>query len=88
MTIERFIWTIHAEERLAQRGLTRARVERAIRELHSLRETNEGEAGWRLDAGHFVVVYDYPDHMNLDAVQIVSAWAKRRRGRPHLRGLS
>ncbi|HYM55786.1 MAG TPA: hypothetical protein VES97_10510 [Solirubrobacteraceae bacterium] len=79
MTIDRFTWTIHAEERLSQRGLTRARVERAVRELHPIRETNEGEAEWRIDAGNFVVVYDHPDSNDIDAVRIVSAWTKRRR---------
>jgi hypothetical protein len=79
MTIDRFTWTIHAEERMPQRGLTRRRVERAVRELHPVRETNEGEAEWRVDAGHFVVIYDHPDGEDLDAVRIVSAWPKRRR---------
>jgi hypothetical protein len=41
MTIEHFKWTIHAEERLPQRELTRARVEHAVRELHPLREANQ-----------------------------------------------
>jgi hypothetical protein len=85
MTIHRFTWTIHAEERLPQRGLTRARVEHAVRELHPIRETNQGEAEWRVDAGRFVVIYDHPDREDLEAVRIVSAWSKRRR---HLRGLS
>jgi hypothetical protein len=85
MTIRRFTWTIHAEERLPQRGLTRTRVERAVRELHPIREPNQGEAEWRVDAGRFVVIYDHPDLEDLEAVRIVSAWPKRRR---HLRGLS
>jgi hypothetical protein len=88
MTIDRFTWTTHAEERLPQRELTRERVERAVRELHPLRETNEGAAAWRVDAGRFVVVYDHPDHNDIDAVRIVSAWPKRRRRKRHLRGLS
>ena len=87
MTIDRFTWTIHAEERLPQRGLTRARVERAVRGLHPIREANEGEAEWRVDAGSFVVIYDHPDHRDAEAVRIVSAWPKRGRRR-HLRGLS
>lgn len=46
MPIKRFIWTFHAEDRLLERGLTRAQVERAVRELHPLRETNAGDAQW------------------------------------------
>jgi hypothetical protein len=61
MTIDRFTWTIHAEERLHQRGLTRVRVERAVRKLHPIREINDGNADWRVDAGNFTVVYDHPD---------------------------
>ncbi|MGH8980757.1 MAG: hypothetical protein ACRDWE_07040 [Acidimicrobiales bacterium] len=87
MTINRFTWTIHAEERLPQRGLTRARVERAVRELHPIRGSNEGEAEWRVDAGRFVVVYDHPVRSDIGVVRIVSVWPKRRRRR-HLRGLS
>jgi hypothetical protein len=88
MTIQRFTWTIHAEKRVAQRGLTRARIERAVRELHPTRETNDGEAEWRVDAGLFVVVHDHPDREDIDAVRIISAWPKRGRSRKlHLRGL-
>lgn len=81
MTIEHFNWTIHAEDRLPQRGLTRARVERAVRELHPIREANQGAAEWRVDAGRFVVVYDHPDDDDIDAVRIVSVWSKRKRKR-------
>jgi hypothetical protein len=81
MTIERFEWTIHAEERLPQRELTRAVVERAVEELHPLREANEGSAEWRIDAGRFVVIYDHPHKEDIDAVRIVSAWSKHRRKR-------
>lgn len=81
MAIKRFTWTIHAEERLPQRELVRAHIERAIRDLHPLRETNQGAAEWRVDAGRFVVIYDHPDDGDLDAVRIVSVWSKRRRKR-------
>ena len=81
MPIDHFTWTTHAEERLRQRGLTRVRVERAVRELHPIRETNEGEAEWRVDEGRFVVLYDHPDCEDIGAVRIVSAWPKRRRRR-------
>ena len=88
MTIKRFTWTIHAEERLSQRGLTRIRVERAVRALHPIRETNKGDGEWRIDAGSFVVIYDLPHGEDIGAVRIISAWPKRRRRRRHLRGLS
>ena len=81
MTIEHFKWTIHAEERLPQRELTRALVERAVRELHPLRKANHGAAEWRVDTGRFVVVYDHPDGGEIDAVRIVSVWSRRRRKR-------
>jgi hypothetical protein len=83
MTIDRFTWTIHAEDRLRQRGLVREVVEHTVQELHPIRETNQGAAEWRIDAGRFVVLYDYPDNGDIDAVRIVSAWSKpRRRRRP------
>lgn len=88
MTIERITWTAHAEDRLAQRGLTRERVERTVRDLHPIREDNEGEAEWRVDAGSFVVVYAHADNKDTATVRIVSVWPKRRRHRRHLRGLS
>jgi hypothetical protein len=81
VTVERFSWTIHAEERLPERGVTRDAVERAIREGHPIREPNDGEADWRIDAGRFVVVYDHPHRDDLDAVCIVSVWSKHRRRR-------
>jgi hypothetical protein len=81
MTIHRFSWTAHAEDRVAQRGLSRARVEEAVRELHPLREVNNGAAAWRVDASRFVVVYDHPDNDDINAVRIVSVWCKRRRNR-------
>lgn len=87
MTIEQITWTFHAEERLAQRGLTRTGVERAVRELHSIREINKGRAAWRVDAGRFVVVYDRAAGLN--SVRIVSVWSKsRRRTRRHRGELS
>jgi hypothetical protein len=88
MTIERLTWTTHAEDRLLQRGLTRERVERAVQDLHPIREDNEGEAEWRVDAGGFVVVYAHPDNEDTATARIVSVWPKRHGRRRHLRGLS
>jgi hypothetical protein len=51
-------------------------VERAVLELHPIRELNKGQAAWRVDAGSFVVVYDRSAGLN--SVRIVSVWAKRR----------
>jgi hypothetical protein len=81
MAIDHFTLTVHADERLPQRGLTRARVENALRQLHPIRETNEGTAQWRVDAGGFVIVYVHPDGDDVSSVRIVSVWTKRRRKR-------
>ncbi len=81
MTIERFVWTIHAEERLGERGLTKELVEKAVREGHPIRHANEGEADWLVDAGRFFVAYDHPALGDIDAVCIVTVWTKRRRKR-------
>ncbi len=82
--IKRFVWTIHAEDRLPERGLTKEQVERALVKGHPLRVANAGEADWLLDAGHFVVIYDHPDSGDIDAVRIVTVWTKRRRHRLRL----
>jgi hypothetical protein len=81
MPIKRFAWTWHAEERLAERGLTKSHVEQAVRDGHPLGESNEGEADWRIEARDFVVVYDHPDGKDTDAVRVVSAWRKRHKCR-------
>jgi hypothetical protein len=74
--IDSFRWTIHAERRLSERGLTRARVERAVRTLHPIRQSNAGTADWRVDAGTFVVVYDHPAEDGVRVARIVSVWKK------------
>jgi hypothetical protein len=83
MPIERFIWTEHAEQRLAERGLTRVDVERAIREGHDARRINTGDADWRVhgirpDEREFEVVYDHPIGGDRTAARIVSAWPLRK----------
>lgn len=82
MGIERFIWTDHAELRLGQRGLTRFEVEEAIREGHEIRESNHGDAAWRVegvraDGRKFVVIYDNPARGDEGAACVVSAWPLR-----------
>jgi hypothetical protein len=81
VTIQRFVWTLHAEDRLHERKLTKELVEKAIREGHPMRKTNEGEADWRIDASRFVAVYDHPHRDDIDAVCIVSVWSKHRKRR-------
>ena len=75
-SVERFIWTTHAEERRASRLLDRAALEQAIRHGHSERMINRGKADWRVDGlladgRHFVVVYDHPNRVT---ARIVSVW--------------
>jgi hypothetical protein len=79
MAAPRFVWTFHAGRRLRERGLTHEFVERAIRELHPIREANEGEADWRIDAGDFVVLYDYAASGRLRTIRIITVWSKRHR---------
>jgi hypothetical protein len=74
----RFIWTAHAEDRLSERGMNRSAVERAIRENHRIRETNDGAADWRVDTGRFVAIYDQSDVAGTVTICVVSVWAKRR----------
>lgn len=76
MTIERFIWTSHAEERRARRLLDRSALEQAISGGHPERKINRGEADWRIDdllpdGRHFAVIYDNPDGTS---ARIVSVW--------------
>jgi uncharacterized protein YjiS (DUF1127 family) len=70
---------------LPGRGLSRNEVEQAVRRLHLLRQPNDGDADWRIDAGRFVVLYDHPDQNDIDAARIITAWPKRRKRRRHLK---
>jgi hypothetical protein len=84
--IRRCVWTVHALERLSQRGLNRETVEQAIRERHAVRQLNSGDADWRVDAIRFVVLYDHPHENDMRVVRIVTVWPKRSlRGKRHLR---
>ena len=79
MAIERFIWTHHAEGKCLRRLLDRAAVERVIRDGHSDRQINHGEAEWLIygllaDGRRFEVVYDHPHGADNAAVRIVSVW--------------
>jgi hypothetical protein len=79
MAIERFIWTEHAQMRLAERHLDAAEIERAIRELHAERQENDGRAEWLVggvtaDGAAFEAIYDHPHGEDDTAVRIVSVW--------------
>lgn len=79
MAVERFIWTHHAEGKRLRRLLDRSELERAIRDGHSDRRINHGDAEWRIDGlladgRRFVVVYDHPHGADHTAVRIVSVW--------------
>lgn len=79
MAIERFVWTEHAQMRLAGRLLGAAEVERAISERHADREVNDGRAEWLVggvtaDGTPFEAIYDHPHGDDDAAVRIVSVW--------------
>lgn len=79
MEIERFVWTVHAENRLRQRRLEPADVEQAIRGRHSEREVNDGRAEWLVSGETpngvtFEAIYDHPHGDDAGAVRIVSVW--------------
>lgn len=79
MVIERFVWTVHAEDRLRQRRLDAADVEQAIKDRHSERKTNDGRAEWLVGGQTpggvaFEAIYDHPHGDDESAVRIVSVW--------------
>jgi hypothetical protein len=79
MPIERFVWTTHAERRRARRLLDRSALEQAIRDGHSERAINRGEADWLIesllpDGRRFSVVYDHPYCADRTTVLIVTVW--------------
>jgi hypothetical protein len=87
MPIERFIWTIHAEERLDERHLTRGEVEQAVRDGHSLRQLNYGDADWRIhavrsDGYTYAITYDNPAYGDSAVARIVTAWPLRTARKP------
>jgi len=77
--IERFVWTVHAKDRLGERRLDAADVEEAIRERHSERKANDGRAEWLVGGQTsggvaFEAIYDHPHGNDDSAVRIVSVW--------------
>jgi hypothetical protein len=84
--IERFVWTDHAELRFGERGLTRPDIEQVVREGHSSREVNRGDANWRVygtrsDGQQFAVIYDHPAMGDAAVARIVSIWLVRNSSR-------
>jgi uncharacterized protein DUF4258 len=80
--IERFVWTVHAEDRRIERQLDRFELERAIRDGHANRQINRGRADWLIagvlaDGRPFAVVYDHPHGADHAAARIVSVWPLR-----------
>jgi hypothetical protein len=85
--IERICWTSHALERVDQRGLVREEVEAVLRQDHTMRALNRGEADWRLHGAtragrRFAVIYDQPVLGDRAAARIVSVWVVRDRVQP------
>ncbi len=81
MPVERFVWTDHAVERLAERGLTRFKVEDAIRDGHEGRQPNEDGADWLITvttpSGIAIeAVYDHPYRGDESTARIVSVWRR------------
>lgn len=79
MEIERFVWTVHAADRLRQRRLSASDVEQAIKSRHSEREVNDGRAEWLVSGETpegviFEAIYDHPHGNDGGAVRIVSVW--------------
>lgn len=81
----KLMWTTHALERLPERGLTHEMVERAVQDGHARREANRGPADWRIDAGHFFVLYDHPADEDIDKIRVITVWTKHRKRRRHLK---
>jgi hypothetical protein len=77
--IERFVWTVHAEDRRRQRRLDATDIEQAIRDGHTQREVNDGRAEWLIagkteDGTSFEAIYDHPHGSDEGAARIVSVW--------------
>jgi hypothetical protein len=63
-------------------GAAQSEVQAAVRDAHSLREPNRGEADWRVhglraNGRRFAVIYDHPVQGQRNTVRIVSVWTLR-----------
>jgi hypothetical protein len=77
--VKRSVWTVHAEDRLQERRLDAADIEKAIKDRHSERQVNDGRAEWLVsgrtpDGMAFEAIYDHPHGDDGSAVRIVSVW--------------
>lgn len=77
--ITEFIWTDHALDRIAERGVTRSEVQAAIREAHEDRVSNLGRADWLVatttESGiRIEAIYDHPYRGDEITARIVSVW--------------
>jgi hypothetical protein len=70
-------WTLHAIDKARQLGFARADVEAAVLDGHRGRHRNAGEAGWKVVAGRFVVVYEHPDGGDPLFARVVTVWRRR-----------
>jgi hypothetical protein len=70
-------WTLHAIDKAQQFGFARADVEAAVLDGHRGRHRNAGEAGWKVVAGRFVVVYEHPDGGDPLFARVVTVWRRR-----------
>jgi hypothetical protein len=82
MSIDHYVWTAHAQQRIQQRRLDRHEVERAISQGHDAREVNDGRAQWLVrgttaDGTPFEAIYDHPHGGDVETVRIVSVWRLR-----------
>jgi len=83
VAIERFIWTLHAEDRAVERGLSHLDVEEVVSDGHRARQTNKGLGDWRVygtrsDGQSFAVVYDQPVLGDDELARIVTIWRVRK----------
>lgn len=70
-------WTLHAIDKARELGFTHADVEAAVLDGHRSRRRNAGEAGWKVAAGRFVVVYEHPDGGDPLVARVVTVWRRR-----------
>lgn len=70
-------WTAHALVKVEVLGIDATQVERSVLEYDAVRRPNPGSAGWRVDAGRLVIVYEHPDGEDPSAARIVTLWRRR-----------
>ena len=78
-TIEHFVWTAHALDRLRKRLLDRTEIEQVLRTGHRAPRINPGTGDWIAyglcaDGRRFVVVYDHPHKGDRTTVRVITMW--------------